>query len=697
MALSPVQPPHPRARPQLDLASTPSAASAATGATGASSATGATGASSATAASGAFSAVAATPAPTVSGAHAGGGERSHEYRAGLALAEAIIPGSAKIPAADEATYEKSMEVLRDFHPGVVTAFNLGVRALDAAALAFTGRRFHELGAPKQEELILRWQTDPVLKTPLAAVSLIFKFVHFDRPEVYGTLGGKLNVVQNLEQPRWLSQVHRADAYPDDELECEVVVVGTGAGGAVVGRELAEKGFAVVFVEEGEHHRRDVFDGRAVEAHKRFYRGAFTVGNSPMPIFIGRLFGGSTAVNGGTSFRTPPWVLERWCEEIGVDDFAPDAMAPYFEKVERFLSIEPSPRDIIGPIADFVARGADALGWSHAPIPRNAPGCDGKGFCDFGCRTDARLGTNLSYMPAALNKGAVCLTAARVEQVLVEGGRAAGVVAVTPTGRRVRVRASTVILAGGAVPTPLMLLKQGLANSSGQVGRNLSVHPSTGYSAIAPEGIHGARHVPQGYGLDQFLRDGILVLTAQPDYNVSGVIFPFAGQRLMEAVDNIESMAAFGILVSDAKASGRVWRDVGGLPAITYNLDADDVKRMHKAMVVTSEMALAAGARYLYPFVVGHERLDGARGLDAFRKERLGPADFVWTSYHPLGTCRMGRDPKTSVVDTDHASHDVPGLFIVDGSTVRGPIGVNPQLTIMATATRAAERIAARIR
>jgi choline dehydrogenase-like flavoprotein len=622
--------------------------------------------------------------------------RSPEYRAGLSLAEAIIPGSRKIPAADEATYARSMEVLHDFHPSIVTAFNLGVRALDAAAVAFTGHRFHELDANRQEELLLRWQTDPVLKTPLAAVSLIYKFVHFDRPEVYGTLGGKLNVVQNLEQPRWLSQVHRADAYPDDEIECEVVVVGTGAGGAVVGRELAERGFAVVFLEEGEHHRRDAFDGRAVEAHKRFYRGAFTVGNAPMPIFIGRLLGGSTAINGGTSFRTPPWVLDRWCDEIGTDAFAPDTMAPHFERVERFLQIAPSPRDIIGPIADFVARGCDALGWSHMAIPRNAPGCDGKGFCDFGCRTDARLGTNLSYVPAALGKGALCLTGARVDQVLVEQGRAVGVEAVTPTGRKVRVRGKAVILAGGAVPTPLLLLRQGLANHSGQVGRNLSVHPSTGYAAAAPEPMMGASHVPQGYGFDQFLRDGILVLTAQPDYNVSGVIFPFAGQRLMEAVDRIDHLASFGILVSDAKASGRVWRDVGGLPAVTYNLDADDVRRMHHAMVLTSEMALAAGARHLYPFVVGHERLDGAKGLDAFRKEKLGPADFVWTSYHPLGTCRMGRDPKTSVVDLDHACHDVPGLFIVDGSTVRGPIGVNPQLTIMATATRAAERIAERI-
>lgn len=622
--------------------------------------------------------------------------RSAEVRAGLALAEAIIPGSARVPAADEATYERSMEVLRDFHPAFVRTFNVAVRALDTAAVAYTGRRFHELDTRRQEDLLLRWQTDPVLKTPLSAVSLLYKFVHFDRPEIYGHLGGKLNVVKNLEQPRWLSQVQQADSLDDDTLECEVVVVGSGAGGAVVGRELAERGYAVAFVEEGAHHRRDAFDGRAIEAHKRFYRAAFTVGNAPMPIFIGRLVGGSTAINGGTSLRTPSWVLDRWCDEIGTDAFTPDRMAPYFEHVERFLQVGPSPRDIIGPIADYTARGCDALGWGHGPVPRNAPGCDGKGFCDFGCRTDARLGTNVSYVPAALGRGALLLTEARAERVLLENGRAVGVEAITPTGRVVKVRGKAVVLAGGSVPTPLLMLKQGLGNSSGQVGRNLSVHPSTGFAALAPERIEGAGHVPQGYMVEQFLRDGILVLTAQPDYNVAGVIFPFSGQRLMDAVDHIDRLAGYGILVSDAKASGRVWRDVGGMPAITYNLDADDVMRMHRGMVLMSEMALAAGSRRIFPFVVGHPALEGAAGLEAFRKEKLGPSDFVWTSYHPLGTCRMGRDPKTSVVDLDHAVHDVPGLFVVDGSTVRGPIGVNPQLTIMAMATRAAERIAERI-
>jgi choline dehydrogenase-like flavoprotein len=620
-----------------------------------------------------------------------------DYRAGLALAEAIVPGSKTVPAADETTFERACDAVRDLHPALVQAWRLAIRAVDAAAVAYTGRPFHALDARKQGELVTRWQTDPVLKTPLNAIALAVKFVHFDRDDVYESFGGKLNVVSNLEQPRWLEQVHRASEWTEGDLECDVVVVGTGAGGGVVGRELAERGLAVVYLEEGEHHRRDAFDGRSVSAHRRFYRGAFTVGNAPMPIFMGRLVGGSTAINGGTCFRTPPSVLERWAEELGTDELGPAGMRPYFEKVERYLEVAPSPREIIGPIADFVARGCDALGWSHTALMRNAPGCDGKGFCDFGCRTDARRGTNLSYVPAALGRGALLLTGACVERVLVENGtRAVGVEASAGPGKTVRVRAKAVVLAGGSIPTPLLMLKQGLAETGGQVGRNLSLHPSTGYAAVAEELIRGPSHIPQGYGCDEFQSEGFMMLAAQPDYNVGGLIFPLSGQRLMEALDQLEHMASFGLLIRDQTPNGRVWRDVGGLPAVTYNFGPEDVRRVHDCTVRMAEMSFAAGARRVYPFVLGHPPIDTRADLDAFRRERLKPADFIWTSYHPLGTARMSRDPSTGVVDRDHAVHGYEGLYVVDGSSVRGPLGVNPQLTIMALATRAAEKIAARV-
>jgi choline dehydrogenase-like flavoprotein len=624
------------------------------------------------------------------------GPRGFQYRAALALAEAIIPGCPTIPGADEVTVARAHQIVGEFHPALAQAWRVAQATLAAAAVAQTGRPFNLLSVVRQEKLLRRWGDDPILRTPLELVSLVYKFVHFDQKSVYGAMGGQFNLVTALDEPRWLRQVHRAQDWQGDSLDCDVVVVGTGAGGGVVGRELADRGLAVVFVEEGEHHRRDAFDGSSVRAHQRFYRGAFSVGNVAMPVFMGRLVGGSTAINGGTCLRAPPWVLDRWCEETGSSDFSSQAMGPHFERVERILEVQPSQPREIGPIGDIMARGCAALGWSHFAIPRNAPGCNGSGFCDFGCRTDARKGTNLAYVPPALERGALLLTGLRAERVVLEGRRAVGVDAVARNGRELSVRARAVVLAGGAIPTPLLLLKQGICNGSDQVGRNLTAHPSSGFAAIFPEAIRGHAHIPQGYACDEFLRDGILITAAQPDLNIAAPVVPLFGRRLMEMLGQLDRLAYFALLIRDSKRSGRVWRDVGGLPAITYNVAPEDADLLQRAMGHTGQMCLAAGATRLHPTALKMRVLDGASDLDAFRTSPCRASDFVWTSYHPLGTCKMGSDPRTSVVDTSHETHEVMGLFVVDASTVAGPLGVNPQLTIMAMATRAAAKIAERL-
>lgn len=615
-------------------------------------------------------------------------------RSALAFAEALIPGSARIPAADEKTVALTDETVAMFHPVLKKAWRVAQGTLDAAAVAQKGKPFSALPAETQEVLIRRWEHDPFLRTPLSLVSLIYRFVHFDRPHAYAALGGSRTEVKNLEQPRWLQQVHRAEEWAgDDGIECDVVVIGTGAGGGVVGRELADRGYAVVFVEEGEHYRRDAFGMGAIDAHHKFYRGALSLGNVAMPVFMGRLVGGSTAINGGTCFRTPPWILDRWCEDLGTSEFTSDAMAKHFARVEDVLEVAPTEHRYIGPISGVMERGCNALGWHHFAINRNAPGCNGSGFCDFGCRTGAKKGTDLGYVPPALERGSLLVTGLRADRVLLEGGRAVGIEGFAKNGRAIRVRAKKVILAGGAIPTPLFLLKQGIGNRSEQVGRNLAVQPSTGFSALFDDEINGKNYVPQGYGCDEFLREGLLMMTAQADVNLSAVMFPFSGHRLMQLLEALPRVAQFALLVRDELPNGRVWRDVGGLPAITYNVKQKDAERMHRLMTLTAEMCIEAGARSFYPVNIRWPILEDKRAFERFRKYAPTPGDIIWTSYHPMGTCKMGRDPKTSVVGLDHQVHDVPGLYVVDASTVPTALGVNPQLTIMAMATRAAEKIA----
>jgi len=616
-----------------------------------------------------------------------------ERRAALALIEAMLPSHAGVPGGGEATLRRTEALLREFSPAAVGAWRKAQQALGEAAALQTGRAFYALDADAQDALLQRWSVDPVTRAPLSLLALVYKLVHFDQSDVYARMGGRLNVVRPEERPRWMQQVVRgADCADGARVECDVVVVGTGAGGAVVGRELTQRGYAVAFVEEGELHRRDSFNGSAVDAHLRFYRGALAVGNAPMPVFMGRLVGGSTAVNTGTCFRTPPWVLDRWCDELGSDEFAPSAMAPWFDRVEGILQVAPMNPRFLGPFAARVEAACGRLGWRYARARRNAPGCEGQGFCDFGCRTDARRSTNISYIPPALERGAMLYTGLRADRVCVEAERATGLDAVTAHGARVRFRARAVILAGGALPTPSLLLRQGLANRSGQVGRNLSLHPSGSMSAEFPEAVRVADYVPQGFFVDQFARDGFLLLGAGADRNILAPMIPAVGRRLMDVLSRGEHIGGIATLAADASADGVVRAERDGRIVASYSLKPLDVQRLHQAMVRAGEMLVAAGATRLFPLRTSRPIL-AVDDLPAFARALPDASDLPLVSYHPLGTCKMGRDPRTSVVDLDHQTHDVRRLFVVDGSTVSGPLGVNPQLTIMACATRAAARIA----
>jgi choline dehydrogenase-like flavoprotein len=196
-------------------------------------------------------------------------------------------------------------------------------------------------------------------------------------------------------------------------------------------------------------------------------------------------------------------------------------------------------------------------------------------------------------------------------------------------------------------------------------------------------------------VDHFLRENILLLAAQPTREVAHTLFPVTGQRLTQALDAVPHLGMLGVMIRD-RTRGRVWRDFGGQPVVTYNLCREDVALMKRAIVHASELLRAAGARRLHFALVGQPAIDSDAEFERFKERSLKAAELALISYHPLGTCKLGRDPKTSVVNLDHEAHDLPGLFVVDGSSVPGPPGVNPQLTIMALAARAAERIAARL-
>jgi choline dehydrogenase-like flavoprotein len=617
----------------------------------------------------------------------------------VAIAKVTLPAGRFLPAAGAHTVDK-VERFVDRLP-VPLSRGLGglIRSVDAAAWLTHRRAFARLRRPDQLALLDGWRRgDPVRRLMLRAVMTPLKIAHFDDPALYQRLGC---VYESRRKPEpkpahMRDRVHAGDALGGDlAVECDVVVVGTGAGGAVVGRELAEAGLAVVFVEEGRYFDRSDFTGRAFNMQHKLYRrggATFSLGNVAIPIPLGVSVGGTTTINSGTCYRTPDRVLAQWRDELGLAELAPDVMAPYFERVEAVLGVARAKAEFLGGNGRVIARGCDALGFSrHGPLARNAPDCDGQGVCCFGCPTDAKRSTNVSYVPLALRAGAELFTSAKVTRVLVESGRAHGVVARTEDGHTLTVRARAVVLACGSILTPLILARHGLGATSGQLGKNLSIHPASGALAEFDEQILGWKGIPQGYAIEDLHDEGILYEGAAVPLEMTMSFSQLIGPDLVRLAESFDHVASFGFLVEDT-SRGSVG-EVMGQPVIRYWLRDEDVAHIKRGLDVLAQVYFAAGARVVHTPIAGFDVLRGEDDLARLRRAHIRAWDLDLSAYHPLGTARMGTDPSSSVVDASHQLHDCAGLYVVDGAAVPTSLGVNPQVTIMALATRAAEKIA----
>lgn len=489
------------------------------------------------------------------------------------------------------------------------------------------------------------------------------------------------------------RVERGGAIPGERrVRVDACVIGTGAGGAPLAKELAEGGMRVAMIEEGARFGTDDFTARPREMTTLLYRDAgqvATIGNVPIVLPLGQTVGGSTTVNSGTCFRTPEPVLERWRHEFGLEALTPEALDPFFRRVEREINVAQVPPELAGGNALVVKRGADALGWSGDFIWRNVRGCVGSGVCAFGCPTSAKQHMGITYVPKAWDAGATTFSECRAERLVVERGRVRAVEARTAAGGRLRVECDTVVVACGAIHTPLFLRRQGLGGESGELGRNLAIHPATAVRALFDEEVDMARGVPQSYFIDEFADERIMFEGAAgpPDYHAMSL--PFSREAHRELMLRYRSTSQFGLMVSDT-SRGQV-RERAGRVEIRYDLNAADVAAFKRGIELLVELYWAAGATAVLPPL---ERLGELRGgeLEAVRRHDVRARDLTLMAFHPLGTARADARAGHGVVDGDLALRGVEGVYVSDASAVPSSLGVNPQITIMALATRLAHHL-----
>lgn len=478
------------------------------------------------------------------------------------------------------------------------------------------------------------------------------------------------------------------------LKVDAAIVGSGAGGAAVAAELSKQGLKIAVLEEGRSFAPSDLVNKPSWAYRHLYAGRGVMpakGELYVPVAAGRAVGGSTFINSAICFRAPDDVLDEWVKDHG-STWTKERLAPLFAEVEAALEVKKIDASIARNNSLVFKRGADKLGLGGDFISRNAPGCVGCGVCQLGCPIGGKGSVDKNLLPSAIERGAEVYSELRATRILVERGAARGVEArildreEQPTGT-VTFEADRVFVSAGALGSPQLLQASKIANSSGQVGENLHIHPGTPTGAEFDEEIKYWDGVTQGYYV--YTQGGILeTFTSTPELFWASLPL---GQMTMRKLKNL---ATVGVMIRDTGKGSVRYRGEGKLPDLGYHPSESD----RRAFLIGNRQAVriyfAAGAKLVWPMIT--QSFTGAR-TEAEALAQL-PDDLPMTRFspygsHPQSTCRMGADPKTSVCKPTGETHDVERLYIADGSIFPTALGVNPQITILALATGIAREVA----
>lgn len=500
---------------------------------------------------------------------------------------------------------------------------------------------------------------------------------------------------------------------DLELHCEVCVIGSGAGGAVVAARLAERGLSVVMLEEGAYRTRADFRMDEGEAYRTLYqeRGLRSTRDLAITVLQGRAVGGSALVNWTTCFRLPDPVLHRWARDFGVEGLGPEDLAPHFDAVEERLSITEWPEALANPNNRALLDGCRRLGYRVGPLRRNVKACVNLGYCGMGCPVDAKQAMHLTYLPDALEQGMNLFSNLRAERIEVRAGKATSVLGLeldpksgTPTGRQLRVRAQAVIVSAGALNTPTLLLRSGL--DDGKVGKRTFLHPTLAMSSFFDAPVNGFYGAPQSIGSHHFAdrgpgKVGFFLETPPIHPMLAATASPTFGDLQFELMSRLAHMQALIALAIDGflpeEEGGTVSLGKDGRMRFEYPIGAPLKEAFRAASVEMARIQLAAGARevrslHMEPVVVRSEA-----ELEKLEKAPYGALHHSIFSAHQMGGCPMGEDDEVCVVDSELRHRRVENLYVVDGSVFPTSLGVNPSETIYALAHRAGERIAAAVK
>lgn len=484
-----------------------------------------------------------------------------------------------------------------------------------------------------------------------------------------------------------------------DVDADVCIVGSGAGGAVAAAHLAKAGLRVVVLEEGGYFTKDRFRGLEEETYPNLYQesGQRTSKDLSVGIYQGRAVGGTTVVNWTTCFRTPEETVERWRTHHGVGHVDHAALTPHWEAVEARLGIEKIPLDIVNRNNRLLWDGCQKLSMQVDTLYRNVRACGHTGYCGMGCPLDAKQSMLITYLPDAMDAGATVLSRCRVDKLTFDGnqvgalhGKLLDAFGLGETGATVKVRAKHFILSAGAIGSPTILLRSGAPDPNDRLGRRTFLHPVVVSAADFGEPINGFYGAPQGVASHHFAHRGDDVgyfLEAAPLYPLlMATAMPGWGLQHRELMENLPNFAAHLALAidghHDGEEGGRVEVLPSGRPVLDYVVSDRIWRTFREAQKTMAKVQLAAGAKRIFTLHTDPIRIESDKDIAQLDSAPFAANQVGVFSAHQMGGCGMSDDATKGVVRSeDLRHHQIENLHVVDGSVFPTSCGVNPQLSI----------------
>lgn len=506
----------------------------------------------------------------------------------------------------------------------------------------------------------------------------------------------------------------SDLDKDTSVSCDVCIVGSGAGGAVLAEKLAVAGKKVIVLEDGGYHTSDTFTLEERSMMPRLYQEGSARATADQGILIaqGRAVGGTTVVNWTTCFRTPKRVIEHWHEHHGVEGVTHEALVPHWEEIEKRLNVVKMRLDQVNRNNMVTWNGLDALGWHKDLLSRNVKNCAHTGYCGMGCPIDAKQSMLVTMIPAAVKAGADVYANAWVEKIVRDGRKCTQVVAklrdpMTDQFKNVTltVKAKTTVLSGGAINTPAILLRSQI-DPSGRTGKRTFLHPAIGGIGIHAEAKDPFVGSPQYVYSDQFVDRGdkmaFLIEGAPLFPMLAGGFNNALGLERQAFMELLPYCSVTGMLMHDGfnlkdpEEGGVVTLRGSGRPQIDYPWTPYFVEGLQEITRVAMQAQFAGGAlQVLLP--TGHYARSNDEVERAIASAEWVPGRALVFVAHVMGGCAMGNDPNKSVVDSKTLRHhDFDNLFVVDGSVYPTSLTVNPQISIYGLASWASQHVEASV-